>query len=264
MSFSTIRSTDGTPIAFEAKGKGEALILVGGAFCDRSAPASGTPLAAALSDRFTVFSYDRRGRGDSEDRKPGTTDREIEDLGALMAAAGGTSALFGNSSGGLLAIDAAIQGYDIPKLVLYEPPVILNADQARSLESLATEIDRAVRENRRAEAVEAFMTRVMQMTSSAVSQMRKSPMWPGLEGLAHTLAYDLRMTARGPQRQERLSAVHAPTIVLCGSGSPDWLRQAIEEFTGELPNARFCELEGQSHHVDPKVLSGAIRDFLSS
>src|SRR5688572_4647987 len=116
METKSIKSADGTAIAFETTGEGPPLILVGGAFCDRSAPASGTPLAALLAHRFTVLSYDRRGRGDSQNTPPWAIDREIEDLSALIAAAGGSAFVFGNSSGGLLALDAAARGLPIPKL----------------------------------------------------------------------------------------------------------------------------------------------------
>ncbi|MBN8232685.1 alpha/beta hydrolase [Corallococcus macrosporus] len=124
MTTQTVRSADGTSIAFETTGKGSPLILVGGSFCDRTAPTSGTPLAALLAHRFTVFSYDRRGRGDSGDTPSHALEREVEDLAALITAAGGSAAVFGNSSGGLLALDAAARGLLISKLVVYEPPVI--------------------------------------------------------------------------------------------------------------------------------------------
>ena len=110
MNIERVKSADGTAIAFERTGKGPPLVLVGGAFCDRSARASGTPLAALLGQRFTVFSYDRRDRGDSEDTPPYAIDREVEDLAALIAEAGGSAFVFGSSSGALLALDGAIAG----------------------------------------------------------------------------------------------------------------------------------------------------------
>src|SRR4051812_23330042 len=117
MTIQTVKSADGTNIAFEVTGQGPALILVGGAFCGRSAPSSGTPLAALLGDRFCVYSYDRRGRGDSQDTPPWSPEREVQDLAALITAAGGSAFVFGNSSGGLLALDAAAQGLPITRLI---------------------------------------------------------------------------------------------------------------------------------------------------
>ncbi|NOK15830.1 alpha/beta hydrolase [Corallococcus carmarthensis] len=258
----TVKSADGTSIAFETTGKGPPLILVGGAFCDRTAPASGTPLAALLAQRFTVFSYDRRGRGDSEDTPPHALEREVEDLAALITAAGGSAAVFGNSSGGLLALDAAARGLSIPKLVVYEPPVILDEGRARAFEDLAKQLDDAAAGNRRSEAVELYFTKVMQMPASAVAQMRKAPMWAGLEHLAHTLSYDLLITARGPLRLEQVSAVRAATLVMEGGASPGWMREAIQTLARAIPNARHRTLEGQTHAVDPKALAQALEAFL--
>jgi pimeloyl-ACP methyl ester carboxylesterase len=262
MTIHRAQSADGTTIAFETTGKGPPLILVGGAFCDRSAPTSGTPLAALLAHRFTVISYDRRGRGDSGDTPPYAIGRELEDLAALVTASGGAASVFGNSSGALLALDAAAQGLSIPKLVLYEPPVILDPERAKSFEGLATQLDEAARANRRSEAVELYFTKVMQMPAPNVEQMRKSPMWAGLERLAHTLSYDLRIAARGPSRLEQLWAIRTATLVMNGGASPDWMRQAIQTLARAIPNARHQTLEGQTHSVDPKMLAGGLVEYL--
>jgi pimeloyl-ACP methyl ester carboxylesterase len=261
MTIKTVKSTDGTAIAFETTGKGPALILVGGAFCDRSAPTSGTPLAERLAHRFTVFSYDRRGRGDSADTPPYAIDREVQDLSALITAAGGSAFVFGNSSGGLLAVDAAVQGLSIPKLAFYEPPVILDADRAKSFEALAKQLDEAAAGGRRADAVELYFTKVMQMPAPAVAQMRKSPMWSGFEALAHTLSYDLRITARGPARLGQVGAVRSTTLVMDGGASPPWMREAIQTLARAIPDARHQTLQGQTHAVDPKALARALEDF---
>lgn len=262
MNFSTVKSTDGTSIAFEVIGAGEPLILVGGAFCDRSTPTSGSPLAALLAHRFTVFSYDRRGRGDSGNAHPNVSGREVEDLAALISKAGGSASVFGNSSGGLLALDAAVQGLPIPKLVLYEPPVILDTARARSFVDLAKQLDEAVAGNRRSEAVELFFSKVMQMPAPSVAQMRMSPIWSGLEEVAHTLSYDLLITARGPGRLEQVSAVRAATVVMNGGASPSWMRESILTLARAIPDARHRTLEGQTHAVDPRALAQSIEEFL--
>lgn len=262
MKLNTLKSADGTSIAFETTGKGPPLILVGGAFCDRTAPTSGTPLAALLAHRFTVFSYDRRGRGDSGDTPPHALEREVEDLAALITTAGGSAAVFGNSSGGLLALDAAARGLPIPKLVAYEPPVILDAGRARAFEDLAKQLDEAAAGNRRSDAVELYFTKVMQMPAPAVAQLRKAPMWAGLEHLAHTLSYDLLITARGPLRLEQVSAVRAATLVMDGGASPGWMREAIQTLARAIPGARHRSLEGQTHAVDPATLARALEEFL--
>jgi pimeloyl-ACP methyl ester carboxylesterase len=258
-----IRSADGTTIAFEAVGEGPPLILVGGALCDRTAATSGTPLAAMLAHRFRVFAYDRRGRGDSGDARVWTIEREIEDLAALIAAAGGSASVFGNSSGGLLALDAAARGLAITRLAVHEPPVILDADRAASFVRLANELDDILVEARRTQAVELYFTRVMQMPAPAVAQLRRSPMWPEFEELAHTLSYDLRITARGAARLAEAAAVRPPTLAMDGSASPAWMREAIEIVARAIPRGRHRTLDGQAHAVDPKPLALALEGFLS-
>lgn len=215
-----------------------------------------------LAHRFTVFSYDRRGRGDSGDTRPWAIEREIEDLSALIAAAGGSPSVFGNSSGGLLALDAAAQGLAIPRLAVYEPPVILDASRAASFVALANQLDATAAADRRSEAVELYFTRVMQMPAAAVAQMRRTPMWPDLEELAHTLSYDLRITARGAARLAEAPAVRSVTLALDGSASPAWMREAIQTLARAIPGARHRTLEGQAHAVDPKALALALEEFL--
>lgn len=257
-----IKSADGTTIAFEAIGEGPPLLLVGGALCDRTAPTSGTPLAAMLAHRFTVFAYDRRGRGDSGDTPRWTIEREIEDLAALIVAAGGSASVFGNASGGLLALDAA-HGLPITRLAVYEPPVILDADRAASLVRLANELDEVLAGARRTQAVELYFTRAMQMPAPAVAQLRRTPMWPDFEELAHTLSYDLRITARGAARLAEALAVRPPTLAMDGSASPRWMHEAIAAVARAIPRGRHRTLEGQAHAVDPKALALALEDFLS-
>src|SRR4051794_20516966 len=99
-------SADGTAIAYDRSGSGPVVILVGGGFADRRDPIF-VGLAQALAPRFTVFNYDRRGRGDSGDTMPYAVQREIEDLKALIDEAGGNAMVFGGSSGGALALEAA-------------------------------------------------------------------------------------------------------------------------------------------------------------
>ena len=256
----TVTSADGTSIAYEVTGTGPALILVGGAFCDRATSSSGTPLAELLAHRFTVFSYDRRGRGDSGEARPHAIAREVEDLATLVTAAGGSAALFGNSSGGLLALDAIVSGLAIPKLVVYEPPVILDPDRAAEFARLATELDECAASNRRSEAVELFMTKVLQMPAPAIAHMRGAPVWAGLERLAHTLSYDLLLTAHA--RLAEMANVRAATLVMDGSASPPWMRAAVQTLAEAIPGAQHRTLEGQTHAVDPAALARAIEGFL--
>jgi pimeloyl-ACP methyl ester carboxylesterase len=118
----TVTSPDGTTIAYDQSGEGPPVILVGAAFNDRQTTA---PLAAALAPHFTAVSYDRRGRGDSTDTAPYAIEREVEDLGSLIGALGGSANAFGHSSGAALALEAAASGLAISGLAAFEPPEML-------------------------------------------------------------------------------------------------------------------------------------------
>jgi pimeloyl-ACP methyl ester carboxylesterase len=259
-----VKSADGTSIAFETAGSGPPLILIGGAFCDRNARASGTPLAALLAPRFTVFSYDRRGRGDSGDTKGWAVERELEDLAALLAEAGGSAFVYGISSGALLALAAAAEPLNIPKLALYEPPLLRAAAQTEPMLGLANELVRMSAAGERTRAVELFLGKVMRLPEPALAQMRKSPAWSGLEALAHTLSYDLRITLLGPSLLERAPAVRSPTLALYGEACVPWMREAIVSLAQALPNGQERVLAGQTHDVNPEVLAKALTEFFSA
>src|SRR6266704_5313300 len=180
-------SKDGTPIAFDQSGQGPAIILVASATATRLDEAS---LAAALAPHFTVFAYDRRGRGESGDTAPYAVEREVEDIDALITEAGGSAFVFGHSSGAVLALEAArLLPTKITKLALYEPPFIVDDSHPPSPPDYASRLMELVSSGRRGEAVEYFMTEVG-TPAEMVAQMRQSPMWLGLEEVAHTLAYD--------------------------------------------------------------------------
>ena len=182
-------SKDGTHIAFDRTGQGPALILVGGALSQRS---DNAPLVELLAKRFTVFSYDRRGRGDSGDTLPYAAQREVEDIDALISEAGGMAFVYGKSSGAVLALDAAnALSAKIRKLALYEPPLIVDDGRPPPPPGYAEELDKLIAADRRGDAIEFFMTNVVGMPADAVAPMRKTPAWPKMEAMAHTLAYDV-------------------------------------------------------------------------
>jgi len=205
-----VRSKDGTPIAFDQLGEGLPVILVCGGSTDRSANA---PLAALLAPHFTVFNYDRRGRGDSGDTAPYAVAREVEDIETLIAEAGGSAFLYGTSSGAALALEAAASGLAITKLALWEPPFILDesrrppADTAKTYTELVTA-------GRRGDAVEYFMAKVVGLPPEFVAQARNAPFWQAQEALAHTLAYDATIMGDYSLPTERAAIVKAPTLVI--------------------------------------------------
>jgi pimeloyl-ACP methyl ester carboxylesterase len=257
----TARSADGTSIAFEKMGSGPPLLLIGGAFCDHRARAAGKPLAAELLASHTVYCFDRRGRGDSSDTPPYAVARELEDVAALLAVAGGRAHVYGHSSGAVLALEAAAAGLAIDKLALYEPPVVLEELRALPEASLAAELERLVRVGERGEACELFLTRAVLMPQPVVAQMKAAPVWRNLQVLAHTLAYDARITSDALELLRRATRVKTQALLIDGAKSAPWMRGGVERLAHALPNARYVTLADQDHDVSAKVLAPLLLDF---
>ena len=173
----TVASADGTTIAFDRYGDGPPVIMAAGAFNTRSTT---DPLARALAPQFTVLNYDRRGRGNSGDTTPYAVDREIEDLAALITAAGGSAAVFGYSSGATLALKAAAAGLPIAKLVLYEPPFRTDDSHPGLPPGFPAKLAGLVAAGRRGDAVELYQTQAVGIPEAVVAQLRHAPFRPGL------------------------------------------------------------------------------------
>jgi pimeloyl-ACP methyl ester carboxylesterase len=262
-----VTSKDGTSIAYDRHGSGPAVILVGGAFVDRSENA---PLAAELAARFTVYNYDRRGRGQSGDTLPYAVEREIEDLEALIAEAGGSAHLYGISSGGALALEAAAAGVAADRLAVYEVPYNLADDGPQRQREYVERLHALLAEGRRGDAAELFM-RVAGATDEMVAGARSSPVWPGLEALAPTLAYDAACMGDGRPPTTRLARITRPVLVLTGgasadsfvAGGGDFFARAADAIAASIPNAERQTVEGQTHMVDPKALAPVLERFFS-
>ncbi len=261
----TVTSRDGTTIAYDRSGKGAAVIFVGGALADRSA---GTPLAAQLAEHFTVFNYDRRGRGDSGDTPPYAVQREVEDLAALIQEAGGSAFVIGGSSGAVLALDAAAHGLAITKLALYEPPFIVDATSRPAPADYRQQLTMLLDAGRRGDAVQYCLTAIQGVPADQVAGMRQAPFWQGLEELAPTLAYDAAVmegTQTGrPLPAGRWAGLTVPTLVMDGGASPPFMHSGAKALADLLPTVRRRTLHGQTHAVDPQVLAGALGEFFTS
>lgn len=250
-------SKDGTAIAYEKTGQGPALILVGGALNDHNAPAAGTSLAELLRENFSVYSYDRRGRGESSDTAPYEIERETEDIAALIKQSGGSAYVYGMSSGGALALAAAAHGVAITKLAMYEPPFV-GGNQG---DAYSTELKELIRSGRMGDAVKLFM-KTVGVPGPAILAMQLMPMWKGLKKLAPTLVYDAIIMGDGTvPSAHQLAKVTIPTAVL--TGSTPQMSKAGRTLAHALPNAHHRILEGQSHNVDTAVLASALGAFFA-
>ena len=230
----TVTSADGTTIAFDQLGAGPPLVLVAGASCDRAVDAA---IAAALAADFTVLNYDRRGRGDSTDTAPYAVEREIEDLEVLIAAAGGSAALVGISSGGALAAHAAATGLPVSHLVMWETPFRLDAEGQLASKEYAARLADLLADDRRGDALALFMGMVG-LPAEMIDGMRQSPYWAIGERMAPTLAYDAAVMGDGPV-PERFAQIGCPALVLAGGGSPDWFRESARAAAAAIPGAAY-------------------------
>jgi pimeloyl-ACP methyl ester carboxylesterase len=253
----TVISADGTPIAYERSGSGPALVVATGAFCDRL---SSAPLAEHLGDRYSVYRFDRRGRGDSGDTPPWSVTREVEDMAAVVTATGQTPLVYGHSSGAALALEAAAAGVPVRKLAVYEPPYVpgegTTPETADRLASLCAS-------GRPDEAAVLFL-RNTGMGDEQLAQMRTQPFWPRMVGLAPQLAYDVRLGNGGEVPVDRLRSIGCPVLALAGSLSAPWATEGASAIAAAGRNARSEIVEGQHHGVDQGVAAGVLAEFFGA
>jgi len=239
-------------------------VLVGGALSTRGAAET---LAGLLAPSFTVYAYDRRGRGDSGDTPPYAVGREVEDIHALVEDAGGSAFAFGHSSGGVLALEAAVHSLGITKLALYEPPFIVDASRPPLPDDYVERLTELASRDRRSDAIEYFMVTGVGLPPEAVSPMKDDPSWSALEAVAHTLPYDMRVMGGNlsgkPLQADRWASLTIPTLVIDGGASPPWLGNAAQGLVDVLPEARRLTMEGQTHDVDPTLLAPVLEEFLA-
>ena len=255
---SRVLSKDGTPIAYQRTGQGPPLILVDGALCSRAFGPM-PKLAPLLAERFTVYAYDRRGRGESGDRPPYAKERELEDIAALIEEAGGAASLLGLSSGAALALEAAASGLPISGVVAYEPPYVDDGGTADHEARLRELIDAGDRGG----AVRYFMRSMVGVPAPVVVMMQAMPwIWRKMKAVAHTLPYDAAVMSRFRVPAARLAAIRVPTLAMHGSKTDPRLVRATAAVAAAIPGARHRTLPGQTHNVSPAVLTPAVVEFL--
>jgi pimeloyl-ACP methyl ester carboxylesterase len=261
----TVTSRDGTAIAYTGAGAGEPVVLVDGALNDRALNGPNPRLAKVLASQFTVFTYDRRGRGESADTQPYSVQREIEDLEAVIDAAGGSAYVYGISSGGALALEGATRLSSIRRLALYELPFVTDGSRKPVPDDFAAQLAELTRDGRQADALRYFFTAGVALPAAMVSLMRLLPAWAKLKKLAPSLPYDaqvIRGTGSGvPLPADRWSGLSCPTLVIAGGKSPAWMQNAMRDLADVLPNATHTTLERQTHIVKPKALAPVLGEF---
>lgn len=258
-------SKDGTPIAYEKTGNGPAAILVDGALTYRAFGPLGA-LAKAMERDFTVYTYDRRGRGESGDTKPFSPEREIEDLGAMIDAAGGSAFLFGVSSGAAIVLEAATRLKGIRKIALYEAPFIVDNTREPVARDYVRRMEEAVNSGNPGVAVDLFM-KTVGVPAGVRLVMRVMPAWKKLKATAHTLPYDFAFV--NDHQQGKPLAVNGwrkittPAVLLVGGKSPGWVKNGMGELAKAIPGAQLQSLEGQTHMVKANIVAPVLREFFS-
>ena len=260
-----VTSRDGTTIAFDVQGDGPALILVDGATMTRRGE-SKLELVALLAPHFTVYSYDRRGRGDSGDTLPFSLECEIDDLDALIEQAGGRAYLHGQSSGACLALEAArVLGADkVVGVSSYEAPWNDDPAAQEAWREYRRELAEALANDRRDDAVALFM-QIAGTPPQQVAAMRETPFWPSLEAVAPTLAYDAE--AVGPTSAVpvgKLAELTAPVLAACGSSSPRFMCDTASTISRAVQDGRLRTLEGQTHAAQPAALAPVLVEFFAA
>jgi len=260
-----VTSADGTIIGVDRSGEGPAVILVHGGFTDRSHP-TWSAVAAALAPEYTVYNYDRRGRGGSGDTAPYSVDREIEDIEALIKDAGGSALLVGGSSGAALAALATAKGIGVNGLIMWEPPYIVGDFRPPLRTDLEAVLTDLVAQGRRGDAAELFMVEAAQVPADMVAQMRSQPFWgPQVEAVAHTLAYECAVLGPGnPLPTDLLASITVPTLVLTGGNSPAWMTEAGKAAAAAIPAAEHRVLADQIHDVSAEALAPAVAGFFAT
>jgi pimeloyl-ACP methyl ester carboxylesterase len=249
-----IESADGTRIALDRSGSGPPLVIVVGAFCDRS---TSKPLAALLAPSYTVYEYDRRGRGNSGNGLSFSIEDEIQDLAAVVAAAGQPPFVYGHSSGGALALEAAARGVEMRSLAVYEPPYT-GDDHPRP--EFGQHVDQLVAVGRRDQAAEQWLA----MTGTPrpiIESMKSGPGWAHRQALSHTLSQDLRLANNGQVPIERLKRIDATVLALAGAASPPWAVSTTATLASALPRVSEHVVDAQHHVPADPVVAAILKSF---
>ena len=260
----TVLSPDGTTLSIERMGTGPSLVLVDGAFCGRNfGPARA--LANELKNAFTVYFYDRRGRGDSGETMPYSVEREIEDLKAVLEEAGASPYVYGISSGAALALEAAAAGVPMRRLATYEAPYTGVRGVSGNPESHREHLESLLRDGKRGAAVSYFLVKMVKAPAFLPYLLRLMPgVWKKQIAAANTLPYEARVTNDFVAPLERLRQITVPTLVMVGGKAANPMIEGQKAIAGAIPGSEHRVLDGQTHQVSAAAIATQLRDYFAT
>lgn len=253
-------SKDGTTLSCTVDGKGSPLVLIHGAG-NRSA--RWKPVIPLLEQDYSLYELDRRGRGDSGDAPEYALEREFEDAVSVVDAIGGPVDVLGHSLGGICALEAALRTKNIRKLILYEPPIPIDAPLTPPgvLDRLDSLLDAGDREG----VLTTVMLEVIRMPDREVEFLRNSPAWNDRLAVSHTLPRELRAVDAYRFDATRFRSLSVPTLLMLGEKSSHVFKSAIEVLASTVPHTRTVILAGQQHiaiDTAPKLFAQEVATFL--
>jgi len=260
----TVRSKDGTSIAYERRGHGPPLVMVHGSIVDHTRWGG---VVSKLAEHFTLLMVDRRGRGRSGDGPVYSIEREFEDVVAVLESTATPACLLGHSYGAICSLEALRLTERIAKVVLYEPPLpvpgqglIFAADLGQRLSALLAAEDREA-------MVETFLREVIHMGKHEIDGMRRTSSWAVRLLAAHTIPREVAVANTYRFHAEGFAHVCVPTLFLVGSRSPAHFHDATAMASAALAGSQVASLRGQGHaaiSTGPRVFLEKALPFLSA
>lgn len=243
----TVASADGTPIAVERTGSGPPLVLVHGGVCDHRFWDL-SDIRSAFTEQYTTYAMDCRGVGKSGDAAEYELEREFEDVAAVVDSIDGPVTLLGHSSGALLSLEAALRTDNLHELILYEPPIPVGDHELYSEETL-DEMKRLLDAGENEQMLVLFLREIAQSTPEEIDAQRSAPDWQDLVDAAHVWPRSVQAVGEYEFDAARFANLATPTLLLSGSESPPFLRDATEVVDNALPNSQLVTFEGHAHEA---------------
>ena len=258
----TVRSKDGTSIAYERRGHGPPLVMVHGSTVDHTRWGG---VVGKLIERFTLLMVDRRGRGASGDGPAYSIEREFEDVVAVLESTSVPAHVLAHSYGAICALEALRLTERIAKVVLYEPPLPLPGRGLIFAADLGPRLQALLEAGDRDGVLATFMREVIRMSEQEIEGMRRTSSWAVRLAAAHTLPREVAVANSYRFHAEGFASVRVPALFVVGSLSPAYMHEATTLASAALSGSQVECLRGQGHaamSTGPRVFLEKVLPFL--